>query len=238
MSHPASLAQSSRSPKGVSLVKRTDRATARSIRNARLSNAYLQDGAKTLSLLRILNTIAVAGLIILVGLLTHFSSSATRILPTTSDDKLITPPPVDEPVDENIVSLWLVNVMTHSTTMGFHDYQMRFKEIRPSFTDRGWESFMRYMKTSYGGRPSIISRLDNDRLVLYGDPAQAPQILQRGLVNGVYTYIVRYVAQVQETSIVNGATPRYTIDVSIERVKADVNPSGLAISQWRIKIDN
>lgn len=238
MSHPASLAQASQSPKGVSLVKRTDRTVARGVRNSRLSNAYLQDGAKTLSLLRILNTVAVAGLIILVGLLTHFSSSATRILPTTSDDKLITPPPVDEPVDENIVGLWLVDVMTQATTMGFHDYQMRFKEIRPFFTDRGWESFMRYMKTSYGGKPSIISRLDNDRLVIYGTPVQAPQILQRGLVNGVYTYIVRYIAQVQEASIVNTASPRYTIDISIERVKADVNPTGLAIAQWRIKIDN
>ena len=238
MSQPASPAQTSRPPKGVSLTKRTDRAASRSIRNSRLNNAYLQDGARTLSLLRILNTIAVAGLIVLVGLLTHFSSSATRILPTTSDDKLISPPPVDEPVDENIVSLWLVDVMTQSTTMGFHDYQIRFKEIRPSFTDRGWESFMRYMKTSYGGKPSIISRLDNDRLVLFGTPVQAPQILQRGLVNGIYTYIVRYIAQVQETSVTGGASPRYTIDVSIERVKADINPTGLAVSQWRIKIDN
>jgi intracellular multiplication protein IcmL len=238
MSPPASLAQASTSRKGVSLVKRTDRATARSTRNSRLNNAYLQDGSKTLGLLRLLNVIAVAGLIILVGLLTHFSSSKTRILPTTSDNKLIMPPPVDEPVDENIVSLWLVDAVTQSTTMGFHDYQIRLKEIRPLFTDRGWESFMRYMKTSYGGRPSLVSRLDNDRLVLYSTPVQAPQILQRGLVNGVYTYVVRYTVRLQETSIVSNADPRYTIDISIERVKAEISPSGLAVSQWRIKLDN
>lgn len=238
MSHPTLLDQAPQSPKGVSLAKRTDRASAKNVRHSRLSNAYLQDGAKTLSLLRILSIIAVAGLVILVGLLTHFSSSATRIMPTTSDDKLITPPPVDEPIDENIISLWLVDVMTQSTTMGFHDYQMRFKEIRPFFTDRGWESFMRYMRTSYGGKPSLISRLDNDRLVIYGTPVQAPQILQRGLVNGIYTYIVRYIAQAQVVSIMTVTSSRYTIDVSIERVKAEINPTGLAISQWRIKIDD
>lgn len=97
---------------------------------------------------------------------------------------------------------------------------------------------MRYMRTSYGGKPSLISRLDNDRLVIYGTPVQAPQILQRGLVNGIYTYIVRYIAQAQVVSIMTVTSSRYTIDVSIERVKAEINPTGLAISQWRIKIDD
>lgn len=232
--HPTTPAASH----GVSLVKRSDHSAAKQIRNARLNNAYLQDGSKSLGMLRLLNIVAVVGLIVLMGLLTNFTASKTRILPTTSDDKMVTPPPVDQALDENIVSLWLIDAITQSTTMGFHDYHLRLKDIRSFYTDKGWDSFMRYMKSSHLGNPSLISRLDNDRLVIFGSPSLAPQILQRGLVNGVYTYIIRYVTQVKEVSKTGSAVPKLTFDLTVERVKSDTNPAGLAIAQWRIKIEN
>lgn len=222
--------------KGVSLVKRTDKAAVKSIRISKLNNAYLQDGSRNLGYLKILSIICVIGLVVLVALLTNFSTSKTRIFPTTSDGKLIVPPPIEEAVDENIVTLWITGVMTQAMTMGFHDYQIRLKEIRPYFTDRGWESFMRYMKTSFSGRPSLISRLDNDRLIFYGTPSQTPQILQSGLSSGVYTYTLRFGANFQESSTAGNGSSRPVFDLSIIRVSSDINPAGLAIDQWRFRL--
>lgn len=228
-------AQTAETRKGVSLVKRTDKAAIKSIRISKLNNAYLQDGSKYLGYLRILSIVSVFGLIVLVALLTNFSASKTRVMPSTSDGKLITPPPIEDALDENIVTLWITDVMTQSMTMGFHDYQIRFKEIRPFFSDRGWESFMRYMKTSFSGRPSLISRLDNDRLIFFGSPSQTPQILQSGLSSGVYTYTLRYGANLQENSSFGTAGSRMTFDLSIIRVRSEINPAGLAIDQWRLR---
>lgn len=235
MAQTYTSSQTTEPRKNVSLVKRTDKAAVKSIRISKLNNAYLQDGSKYLGYLRILSIVCVLGLIMLVGLLTNFSTSKTRIMPTTSDGKLITPPPIEDAVDENIVTLWITDVMTQSTTMGFHDYQIRLKEIRPFFSDRGWESFMRYMKTSFYGRPSIISRLDNDRLVFFGAPSQTPQILQSGLSSGVYTYTLRFGASIQEASTAGNGSGRPVFDLSIVRVSSDINPAGLAIDQWRLR---
>jgi hypothetical protein len=217
----------------VSLVKRTDRQAGRGPGVSRLSNAYLQDDAKLVVFLKLQQYVATLCLCLLLLFLANFSSTNYRVFATSEESKLNAPPPVDQELNDNVVSMWVVDAVLASTTMGFHDYDLRLQEIRPYFTDRGWESFNRYLRTAYNNAPSVRSMIDNDRLLMWSSPRTPPQIVQKGLVGGVMTYQVKQSLNVLRMLVTSKRDTRVTIEVVVERVRPEINPSGLAIAQWR-----
>lgn len=187
-----------------------------------------------LNMLKYMQFAALIGMVVLITLLANFNSIQYRLFAATAEGKLNTPPPVDQEIGDNVVNLWIADSMTKAMTMGFHDYQMRTLEIRPLFTDRGWESFMRFQRTSYGGQPAIRTQLENGHLIMYAQPRSPPQISEKGLAGGVFTYTVRaklVVTRYGGTGQSGSDTESY--EIQIERVKPEINPSGIAISQWR-----
>lgn len=227
----ASTSSSTRS--GVSLIKRSDRA-GKGPPSARLSNTYLQDEATLAGMLRLLLFVVVAGLVVLVGLLANFSSTNYRVFATTNEGKLTALPPVQRELGDNVVLLWVMDVVNQATTMGFHDYQLRLQEIRPYFTDRGWESFNRYHRTSLDNLPNTRIMLDNDHLVMWPRVTRPPQISRKEVVGGIFTYEIRTEIMLNRNSDLTGTVPvPEIIDITVERVTPEVNASGLAISRWR-----
>lgn len=225
---------SSRPARGVSLVKRTDRAQQRPGMTSRLSNTYLQDSAKLAGLLKMSQIALVAGLLILAALLTNFSSTHYRIFGTTTDGKLTALPPLDRDLGENTVELWLMNAIQQIQTMGFHDYQLRLQEIRPYFTDAGWESFNRYQRMPYGSIPSLRNMLENDYLVMWPRINKPPQVQRKEVIGGIFTYDMRVEMTLNlnsSASVANQLVDR--VDITVERVPPEINPAGIAISRWR-----
>ncbi len=218
----------------VSLVKRTDRAVGRGPNAGRLTNAYLQDCARQVVLLKFQQYTTVICLVILILLLANFSSTNYRVFATSREQTLTALPPVDQEVMDNVLSLWIADSMIKVTTIGFHDYDMRLAEIRNLFTDRGWESFSRFLRSSYDGRPSIRSALETGRLIMWGAPSAPPQILQRGLVSGVMTYRVRMEMDVKFGWVKTLPKLPQFVELTVERVRPEINPAGLAIAQWRL----
>lgn len=225
----------SSSSRPVSLVKRSDRNTGtKGPLAAKLGTAYQQDTAGLARLLTWLQYVILAGFIVLIVLLANFSSATYRLFATTSEGKLNIPPPIDQEIGDNVVSLWVVDAMTRALTMGFHDYQLRLLEIRPFFNDRGWESFTRFQRAPYGPHISIRAALENEYMLMKARPRSTPQILEKSLVQGVFTYRVQInmaINRYQET--VNDNSFNETYELLIERVRPEVNPSGIAIAQWR-----
>ena len=218
----------------VSLVKRTDRLAGRGPNAGRLTNAYLQDCSRQVVLLKFQQYVTVICLVIMILLLANFSSTNYRVFGTNRDMTLTALPPVDQEVMDNVLSLWVADAMIKVTTLGFHDYDMRLAGIRNLFTDRGWESFSRFVRASHDGRPSIRAALETRRLLMWGVPATPPQILQRGLVGGVMSYRIRIDLTVKVAWTY--AVPKIPefVELTVERVRPEINPAGLAISQWRL----
>ena len=229
-----------RSAVPVSLVKKTDRQLGRA-NYARLSNSYLKDCARQVVVLKFLQYVTVGCLCMMVVFLMNFSSVNYRVFATSKSGALYSMPPIDEDVDDSILILWIVDALVRSTTMGFHDYDLRLTNNRDLFTDRGWESYNRFLRYPFidggytytaQGRTSIYSNLEKKRLLMWGEPVSPPQIVQRSLVGGVRTYRVRVEMDISKRW---GPDFRFPdrFEVVIERVGPEVNSTGLAISQWR-----
>lgn len=218
----------------VSLIKRTDVQGPRGIPVARLGNSYLMDGARRLQILKFMQLLIVICFVVLVGLLANFTVTRHRLFATTADGKLVAPPPLDQEIGDNVVNLWLVDAMTKSLTMGFHDYDLRLKEIRPFFNDRGWESYSRFLRTSYGGRPNLRSLLENEYLTMSTRISRPPQVIQRGLIRGVFTYQYKVDFEMTIEAASETRNGPLSYEVTVERVPSEINPAGIAISQWRL----
>lgn len=220
--------------KPVSLVKKTDRQPGRNTGGSRLTNVYLQDSSKQVTVLKFLQYLTVLCLLLLAALLANFSSTNYRVFGTSREGALTALPPLDQELMDNVLSLWVADSMIRITTIGFHDYTLRLNEIRGLFTDRGWESFSRFLRASYEGRPSLRSALETGRLIMWGEPASPPQVLQRSLVSGVMTYRVKMEMTVKSAWFNPPPKLPLAVELTIERVRPDINPAGIAIAQWRV----
>lgn len=218
----------------VSLVKRTDVHGARGVPVARLGNSYLMDGARRLQFLKILQLVIVIAFVVLVGLLANFTVTRHRLFATTVDGKLTAPPPLDQEIGDNVVNLWLVEAMTKSLTLGFHDFDLRMKEIRPFFNDRGWESYSRFLRTSYNGQSNLRSLIENEYLTMSARISRPPQVIQRGLIRGVYSYQYRIDFDMTIEAASEARSGSFSYEITVERVTPEINPAGIAISQWRM----
>ncbi len=221
--------------KPVSLVKKTDLSSNSLQRNtARFITFFRQDGLFFLRLIPLINILSGVSVVALVVLLLSFSSAGIRVFPTTSYGSLVSAPPVEVDVGDNVVSLWVVTAVYKILTMGFHDYQMRIDNSRVFFSDAGWSSYMSYLNLSTGRSTSTIAFLQEDYATILPTLAAPPYILQKGLVGGVYTYTVRARVDlaigggIQETG-----TRSQVIDLTIERTVDPASIGGLIISKWR-----
>lgn len=218
----------------VSLTKRTDRQSGRGSGGSRLSNAYLQDSARLVVFLKLQQYITIVLLCVLIGLLANFSSTSYRVFATTTEGKLTAPPPVDQEINDNLLAMWVIDATTAATTMGFHDYDLRLQEVRPYFTDRGWESYTRFLRTKGDQEASLWSLFETDRLLIFSSPRTPPQIIQKGLVGGVITYQIRQGINLTEVIGSRNDTNHPVLEIAVERVRPEISASGLAISQWRL----
>lgn len=218
----------------VSLAKRSDNTGSRGPLVGRIGAAFQQDSAKNALILKYMQYVILGGMLVIVGLLANFSTTSYRLFATTSEGKLTMPPPIDQEIGDNIVSLWLVEAMTRTMTLGFHDYQLRLLEIRPLFNDRGWESFTRFQRSPYASNTAIRVALENNYLMMKCRPRAPPQILEKSLVGGVFTYKMQ--VRMAITRFIEGGSESQTFEtfeLLVERVKPEVNPAGIAIAQWR-----
>jgi len=220
-------------PVKVSLAKRSDRQNQRTVVTARLSNSYLQDGAKMASILRYLQLALIAGLLIVMSMLVSFSRQEFRVFPTSVDGKLIVLPPLSRDLGDNTVLLWLTDILRLANTMGHHDFRLRLEDIRPYFTERGWESFNRYMRAHNRHYPSLRVLLEDYKMISIPRIGRPPQILRKGVVSGIFSYDIRADVFMRRVSLYAPWENQVTFDIGIERVPTDINPSGIAITRWR-----
>jgi hypothetical protein len=220
--------------KGVSLAKRGDAPLVGKGANiSRLVSIYNQDGAKRLVLLKYAQVGIIVALIGLIALTIDFTAVKVRIFATTAEGKLYSPPPVDQELGDNAAALCVTDALYRIMTMGYHDKDIRLSQNRIYFTEQGWESYTRYLRTSNDGQPSVRSQLDNDFMTMWLTNNDPPEILQKILVSGVFTYNIRIGLSVVKAIRGQETIRREIYEITLMRVPPEVNPQGLAIARWR-----
>lgn len=191
-------------------------------------NAFYRDGYRNLIRLVLIQSLAVIGLIIGLIFSISMSKPQDRFFATTSDGRLVRMIPLGQPnLNDAALVSWAARAASEIMTFGFHDYQRRLQESSTYFTRRGWQSF-----TEALDRARIIEAVEKNQQIVTAAPQAAPVIIQQGLVNGIYRWVVELPIIVtyqsgaaQQSNVVN-------VRLIIVRVSTLDSPSGIGIQQW------
>lgn len=176
------------------------------------------------------NLVLAIGLILSIGL--HVAQWLTPdrefFIATSADGRLLPIQPLDEPV-VNIESIlgWAQARAVGIHTFGFHDWRERFTANRHYFTQAGWDAFVTGIENS-----GNLEAVRNKRMVLTAVPKAAPVLVDEGVRNGRYTWIVEMVLSVTYQSSSEQAHQDVHVVLHVQRVPVRDNPDGLAIAQF------
>lgn len=214
--------------KTTSSQKGSDGVTTSALNTVVTRNAFYRDGYRNLTRLVLIQGLAIIGLIIGLVVTVSISQPQDRFFATTSDGRLVRMIPLGQPnLNDAAIVSWSARAASEIMTFGFHDYQRRLQESSTYFTRRGWQSF-----TEALDRARIIEAVEKNQQIVTSAPQQAPVIIQQGLVNGIYRWIVELPLIVTYQS--GGAQQSNVVRVRliIVRVSTLDSPSGIGIQQW------
>lgn len=191
-------------------------------------NLFYRDGYRNLMKIAIIEGLALVALITALAITISVSRPQDRFFATTADGRLIRMVALNEPnMNDAALISWAARASSDVMTFGFHDYQKRLQESSSYFTRRGWQSFSEALD-----RSRVMEGVQTAQRVVTAAPKSAPVIVQQGLVDGIYRWVVNLPLIVTYQS--GSATQSDTINVElvIVRVSTLDSPSGVGIQQW------
>jgi hypothetical protein len=125
---------------------------------------------------------------------------------------------------------WATTSITEVMTMGFGDMDTKVLKQRPRFTAKGWDVYMKTFKTM-----KIRETFKQSQLVLTTVPTNTPVIVEQGVnfEENVYQWVVQ-MPVIMTYATNNNVTrkQRSIITLTIVRIPAEENYSGIAIRNW------
>ncbi len=203
-------------------------AMASSLSTVVTRNEYYRDGFRNLLKIAIIEGVIIALMICSFIFYMYVSKPQDRYFATTADGRIMRLVPLGQPNMTRAALLsWVSQAATDVMTFGFHDYRQRLQSASQHFTRRGWESFTGALQ-----RSRIITSVENAQQVLTAVPRSAPVLLQEGVFNGKYRWIVELPLMVTYQSGNKARTDNITITITIERVPTLESTNGVGIEQW------
>lgn len=185
---------------------------------------------KKLLRLVVLETVTIAILSGLFLLATPFFMPVYQYYAMNTKKQVMQLVPLQMPNMTNRAILsWSTTSITEIMTIGFGDFENKLSQQRPRFTAEGWDAFRNaFIKQKIG------ESFKKNQLVLTTVPSNTPVIVAQG-VNDKHVYQWRVQMPVIMTYATNNNITQHekaVIDLTIIRVKADQNPSGIGIDTW------
>lgn len=191
-------------------------------------NLYYRDGYRNIVRIAVLEALAIVALIIALAITIAVSRPEDRFFATTADGRLIRMIPLNEPnMNDAAIVSWSARAASDVMTFGFHDYQRRLQESSTYFTRRGWQSF-----TEALDRSRVMEGVQKTQQVVTAAPKSAPVIIQQGLVDGVYRWIIELPLIVTYQSGTAQQSDTLNVQLVVVRVSTLDSPSGVGIQQW------
>ncbi|MER2519079.1 MAG: type IVB secretion system apparatus protein IcmL/DotI [Bdellovibrionales bacterium] len=192
-------------------------------------NAYYRDGYRLLLRLSAIQLVVIV--LLIVGIITVFMMAHTKqvYFATTSDGRIIPIIPLNEPYrsDADVVA-WAAGAAKNTMLFDYVNYRTTLQHAHDNyFTAEGWESFNRALKES-----SILDSLQQYKLIVNLKVNAAPEIANKGNMNGVYTWDLRFPITISYEGNQTPQAMRATLILRIERVSTLQNPEGISIKQW------
>ncbi len=191
-------------------------------------NNFYRDGYRFWMKFAFVQAISLVILLVALAVTIAVSRPQDRFFATTADGRLIRMTPLNEPnMNDAALISWVARASSDIMTFGFHDYQRRLQESSSYFTRRGWQTFSEALQ-----RSRIMETVEKSQQVVTASPKAAPTIIQQGLANGIYRWVVQLPMVVTYQSGSAQQTDTLNVQVVVVRVSTLDSPSGVGIQQW------
>lgn len=193
-----------------------------------MRNSFYRDGYRFWMKLSFAQAIAIVLLLASLAITIAVSRPQDRFFATTADGRLIRMMPLNEPnMNDAALISWAARAASDVMTFGFHDYQRRLQESSAYFTRRGWQTFSEALEKS-----RLMETVEKAQQVVTAVPQKAPTIIQQGLTNGIYRWVVELPLVVTYQSGTAQQSDILNVQLVIVRTSTLDSPSGVGIQQW------
>lgn len=190
-------------------------------------NNFYRDGQHKLQLVLIVSMLVN---LLLVGALTYiFLHPPAPVYFATSINGRITPLfPLNEPnQSDSAVLQWANQAATAAFTYNFVNYRTELQASSGFFTPEGWNQFLTALKES-----NNLDAVKAKKLIVSAVATRAPVILQKGVLNGSYSWRVQMPILVTYQSASEFSQSNNVVTLLITRVSTLNSPRGIGIAQF------
>jgi intracellular multiplication protein IcmL len=190
-------------------------------------NSFYRDGYRLLLRISLIQLIVIAVLAACIASLIFTVKTQKVYFATTSDGRIISVVPLNEPyLSDAQVITWAARTARNVMTFDYKDYNDHLQQSMNNFTDPGWQSFSNALKES-----SIIEAVTSRKLVVSLEVMQAPEIDKAGVINGVYTWHMKFPVTIKFDGVEPPQPMVTQLVLTIQRISTLVDPSGISIQQ-------
>jgi len=194
----------------------------------KLQTEFYRDRFHRLIQLALFNAVIIAALIITIIFYMFQTRPDNRFFATTIDGRILQLTALDhQNLSDSALFAWLVESAMDTMNFGFHDFQRRLQNSTQYFTRDGWESFASMLQEM-----RLIESLEQGQMVASMVPRSAPIVVQRGVVDGKYRWVIDMDFNVTLQGRGQGADRPLRLRLTIDRVPALENVKGVAIARW------
>lgn len=192
-----------------------------------MRNDFYRDGQRKMIIALIISIIinfVMASL--LIYLLTH--PPAPKYFATTINGRITPLYPLDEPnQSDSAVLQWANQAAIAAFTYNFVNYRDELQASSGFFTADGWTQFLNALQQS-----NNLDAVKAKKLIVSAVATRAPIILQKGLLNGSYSWRVQMPILVTYQSASEFSQQNNVVTMLITRVSTLNSPRGIGISQF------
>ena len=190
-------------------------------------NSFYRDGQHKLIAILLLSM--AANIMLVVAIFHIFFNPPAPVYFATSINGRITPLyPLDEPnQSDSAVLQWANQAATAAFTYNFVNYRTELQASSGFFTSNGWTQFLNALQDS-----NNLDAVKAKKLIVSAVATRAPVILQKGVLNGRYSWRVQMPLLVTYQSASEFSQQNNVVTMLITRVSTLNSPRGIGIAQF------
>lgn len=192
-----------------------------------LRNKFYKDNQrKVVFALLIAILVNVSLIFLLIYIITH--PPAPKYFATTINGRITPLFPLDEPnQSDSAVLQWANQAAIAAFTYNFVNYRDELQASSGFFTAEGWSQFLDALQQS-----NNLDAVKAKKLVVSAVATRAPVILQKGILNGRYSWRVQMPVLVTYQSASEFTQQNNVVTMLITRVSTLNSPRGIGIAQF------
>ena len=192
-----------------------------------LRNDFYRDGQRKMMVMLLLSFISnVLMALLLVYLMTH--PPAPKYFATSINGRITPLFALNEPnQSDSAVLQWANQAAVAAFTYNFVNYRTELQASSGFFTSAGWTQFLTALEDS-----NNLDAVRVKKLIVSAVATSAPIILQKGILNGRYSWRVQMPMLVTYQSASEFSQQRNVVTLLISRISTLNSPRGIGISQF------